>query len=147
MKRNYQGVVERIKTVALAHPQVKSADVGRELEFDINKSNIWPRVFLKTEGSAVIGGQGTVELVILFSMLVMDRLKTDRTNIIDVLNQNHSIATDILATLNKEQLIRIEDGATLTPLYDYQDTQTAGWEISLRVYTDIGFECYLVDGD
>lgn len=144
MKRNYQGVLERIEDIALAHPQVNSFDSGRDLEFDVNKTDLWPRVFIKTESSLVVGGQGTVELVVLFSMLVMDRLNTERTNVVSVLNQNHSIATDILATLHKEAITRVSDGATLNPLYDYQDTQTAGWGVSVRAYTDIGFECYPV---
>ena len=142
MKRNYKGVLERIKEVALAHPQVKSADDGRELEFDVTKNNIWPRVFIKTTTSEILGGEGTVELTVGFVMLVMDRFNTKRTNVVDVLNSTHSILTDILATINKEQIIRVSDGFTMDPVYDYQDTQTGGWTITFDAYLDSGFECY-----
>ncbi len=144
MKRNYQGVLERIKTVAQAHPQINSADDGRELEFDVNKTQQWPRAFIRTEAGALLGGQGTVELVNDFTLLIMDRLETDRSNVVDVLNSTHSILTDVLATLNKEQLIRVEDGIAITPMYDYQDSQSAGWSAGIRIYTDSSFECYPV---
>jgi len=144
MKRNYQGVVNRIKTVALAHPQINSADDGRELEFDVNKNNTWPRFFMKTINSPLVGGQGTVEISVGFEFLLMDRMKANRDNVIDVMNLCHSAMTDVLAVLNKEQLIYIADNPIMTPLYDYQDTQTSGWKIPVRVYLDQGFKCYTV---
>lgn len=145
MKRNYQGVTERIKTVALAHPQVNSADIGRELEFDTKKNNVWPRFFVRVEDAPIVGGQGSVELRVNLTFLIMDRLKADRSNVEDVMNQNHSILTDILATLHKDRIVRAEDGFALSPLYDYQDTQTAGWQCPVRVYLETGFQCYEVD--
>jgi len=144
MKRNYQGITNRIKTVALAHPQISSADIGRELEFDVNKSNIWPRFFTRVDDAPIVGGQGTVELQIRLSLLLMDRLKPDRSNMEDIMNMTHSAMTDVLATLAKEQIVRLEDGFTLSPLKDYQDSQTAGWSVAVTVYLDSGFECYNV---
>ena len=144
MKRNYQGVLKRIKEIADAHPQINSSDDGRELEFDVKKSHQWPRAFIRTESSPVVGGLGSVELSVNFTLLVMDRLKTSRDNVVDVVGSTHSIMTDILATLNKEQLIRVEDGLTMQPLYDYADSQAAGWQVGIRVYLDDGFECYEV---
>jgi len=141
MKRNYQGVVKRIKEIAEAHPQVNSADDGRELEFDVTKRMLWPRVFLRTESSDIIGGDGSVELTVNFTLLVADRLKADRGNIVDVLNTTHAIMTDVLASLHYEQLVRLVD-MTATPLYDYQDSQSAGWSIPITVWLDVGFECY-----
>jgi len=142
MKLNYQGVLESIKTIALSHPQVNSADDGRELEFDVTKSNLWPRVFIRTETGDIVGGLGTVEVTQDFTLLCMDRLKTDRSNIVDVMGSTHTILTAILATLNKEQLIRIEDRLRLTPMYDYQDSQSSGWSVGIRVYLNAVFECY-----
>jgi len=141
MKRNYQGVVKRIKQVAEAHPQINSADDGRELEFDVGKKQLWPRVFIRTDSSDIIGGDGTVELTVNFTLLIADRLKANRDNIVDVLNTTHGAMTDILATLHKEQLIRL-DNKTATPLYDYQDSQSAGWSIPITVWLDDGFKCY-----
>lgn len=143
-KLNYQGVVERIKAIALAHPQVNSADDGRELEFDVAKTSLWPRVFIRTDGSGILGGQGTAEPYVTFSILVMDRLNTDRSNMIDAMNITHSIMLAFLATMNKEQLIRYETSPTMSPLYDYQDTQSAGWTVTVRVYLDVALLCYPV---
>lgn len=144
MKRNYLGVVERIKEIALAHPQVNSVDEGRVLEFDTKKASLFPRVFIRTDSSPILGGQGTVLISVNFSLLVMDRLNAKRSNVMDVMNTNHTIAMGILATLNKEQLTRTYDNPTLLPLYDYQDTQTAGWIAPISVYLDTVYECYPV---
>jgi hypothetical protein len=144
MKLNYQGVLERLKTVILAHPQVNSCDDGRELEFDVNKSELWPRGFIRTEASTLLGGLGSAELSCNFTILMMDRLNTDRTNVVDVMNSMHSILTDVMATLNSEQLIRIEEGIVFNPLYDYQDSQSAGWSVEIRTYIEGSLECYPV---
>ena len=144
MKQNYQGTVERIKEIALAHPQVNSAEDGRELEFDVKKKNLWPRVFIRTDASGIVGGMGTAEPYVAFSILVMDRLNTDRSNMIDVMNTTHTIMLAFLATLNKEQLIRFENSPAFNPLYDYQDSQAAGWSLTTRFYLDVNLECYPV---
>ncbi len=144
MKRNYQGVINRIKEVALAHPQINSADEGRQLEFDTNKTNIWPRLFIRTDTAPIEGGLGSVELSVVFTILLMDRLNVKRDNTVDVLNLTHSALTDVLATLNKEGLIRVSNSMTMAPLYDYQDTQTSGWQVAIKVYLDSVFNCYPV---
>ena len=145
MKRNYQGVLNRIKEISLAHPMVNSADDGRELEFDVKKNNLWPRVFIRTEQSDVVGGQGSVELSVTFSLLVMDRVKADRSNTVDVMGSTHSILTDILATMNKEQLIHLTDNPVITPQYDYSDSQSSGWVVPVKVWLDQGMQCFRVD--
>ncbi len=33
----------------------------------------------------------------------------------------------------------------MTPLYDYQDTQTSGWGFEVVVYLDTEFNCYPVE--
>ena len=144
MKRNYQGTVERIKEIALAHPQVNSAEDGRELEFDVKKKNLWPRVFIRTDASGIAGGLGTAEPYVVFSILVMDRLNTDRSNVLDAMNVTHAIMMSFIATLNKDQLIRLENSPTFDPLYDYQDSQSAGWTLTTRFYLDANLECYPV---
>ena len=144
MKRTYQDVVKRIKVIALAHPKIYSADDGRELEFDTKKKEDWPRFFIRTEAAPMVGGLGTVELSLNFTVLLMDKLNKERSNVVEVMSANHATMIDVLATLNKEQLIRVTDNPTPTPLYDYQDTQTAGWQVAITVYLDMDFECYTV---
>lgn len=144
MKRNYQETIERIKVVAMAHPSIYSVGDGRELEFDIKKKHNWPRFFIRTEASPVLAGPGTVEVAVNFTFLLMDRLNVERSNVVEVMNNMHTYLTAVLATLNKDQLIRAEDNPVMAPLYDYQDTQTAGWQVPVRVYLDSGFECYEV---
>ena len=144
MKRNYQGAIKRIEQIAAAHPAVGSVDVGRDLEFDVNKTNLWPRVFIKPVSGQVLGGQGTAEMFITMNVMVMDRLTTDRANMVDVHATTHQILTDFMATLNKEQFTRTTDNPTFVAVADYQDSQSAGWEVVLRIYLDSGYECYPV---
>ena len=141
-KLNYLGALERIESIAGAHPQVNSVDDGRELEFDTKKTDLWPRVFIRTESGSVLGGLGSATATAGFSLLVMDRLDTKRNNVRDVLNSTHSIMIDILATLHKNQVIRLEDNQTYSPLIDYQDTQAAGWTVDIFTYLDMPFMCY-----
>lgn len=145
MRQTYQDVVSRIKVVAKAHPDIYSVDDGRELEFDIKKKHEWPRFFIRTETSPIVGGQGTVELSVNFTVLLMGLVNKERSNILDVMGATHSTMTDVLAVLNKEQLIRVTDNPIMSPLYDYQDTQTSGWQVPIRVYLSAGFQCYDVD--
>ena len=145
MNRTYQEIVKRIEQVALAHPGIYSADAGRELEFDVKKKHEWPRFFIRTEAAPFVGGLGTVEASLQFTVLLMDKLDIERSNVIDVMSSLHTILASVLATMNKEQLIRLTDNPTPTPLYDYQDTQTAGWQVAIRVYIEGGIECYTVE--
>jgi hypothetical protein len=145
MKRTYQDVVNRIKEVANAHSGIYSVDDGRDLEFDVKKKHEWPRFFIKTVAAPILGGPGTVELGVDFVFLLMGRVNIDRSDIVEVMNTTHSAMTDVLATLSYEQIIRKEDLRPMTPLYDYQDTQTSGWQIPVRAYIEKGFECYTVD--
>jgi len=145
MNLTYQSVLNRIKTVAEAHPDVYSIDVGRELEFDIKKKHEWPRFFIKTVDSPIQGGLGTVEISVNFEFLLTGLVKKDRSDIVEVMNTCHSAMLAILATLHKDQVIRVTDNPVLRPLYDYQDTQTSGWRVPVRAYLDAGFTCYEVD--
>lgn len=142
MRQTYQDVVNRIKKVALAHPNIYSADDGRELEFDIKKKHEWPRFFIRTETSPITGGTGSVEVAVNFTVLLMGLVNKERTDIVEVMGITHSAMLAVLATLNKEQLIRATDNPVLSPLYDYQDTQTSGWQVAITVYLTAGFECY-----
>lgn len=145
MKPTYQDAVNRIKVVALAHSGIYSADDGRELEFDIKKKHEWPRFFIRTETSPIVGGLGSVEVSVNFTILLMGLVNKERSNILDVMGTAHIAMLAVLATLNKEGMIRATDNPTLTPLYDYQDTQTSGWQCAIRVYLSSGFICYEVD--
>ena len=144
MRQTYQDAVKRIKEVALAHPKIYSADDGRELEFDIKKKHEWPRFFIRTETSPIAGGLGTVEVSVNFTVLLMGLVNKERSDIVEVMNTTHSAMLAVLATLNKDQLIRVTDNPVLAPLYDYQDTQTSGWQVPITVYLTAGFECYEV---
>jgi len=145
MRQTYQDVVNRIKVVAMAHPDIYSVDDGRELEFDIKKKHEWPRFFIRTETSPIAGGLGSVEVSVNFTVLLTGKVNKERTDIVEVMNTTHTAMLAVLATLNADQLIRVTDNPVLAPLYDYHDTQTSGWQVPIKAYLTAGFECYEVD--
>jgi len=144
MKQSYQDVLKSIEEVCLAHPLIKSADSGRELEFDFSKNNQFPRSFVRTEGANISAGEGSAEVSITLTLLVMDRIKTDRSNMVDVLNNTFSILLAVLGTLHAKNISRLEEEPDIVPLYDYQDSQSGGWSVTITVPTDMVIQCYPV---
>ena len=144
MQQTYQDVLNAVKTVIEAHPKVYSVDDGRELEFDTKKKIEWPRVFIRTDASPITAGQGSAQVWLNFTLLCTDKVKADRSDIVEVMSKCHEIMVAILATLNQQQLIYLEANYRLDPLYDYHDTQTSGWEVPIQVQLTGQIECYTV---
>jgi hypothetical protein len=145
MKRNYISVIEKVKEIALAHPQVNSAESGRELGLDTKKKDLFPKVYIDTVSSPFSIGQGSAEAVIVLNIKVVDKQNKNRSNIEDILNNTHVIFAEIVATLLKYQLIRYGDSITLEPIRDSHDSQVSGWMADVRTYPDVAFQCYPVD--
>jgi len=144
MSQTYQDAVESLKTVMNASPALYSVDDGRELDFDTKKKHEWPRGFIRTEESPITGGQGSVMIYLNFTLLCMGKVKKDRSDIVEVMSAMHTALTNILATLNQQQLIYTENDVSLQPLYDYHDTLSSGWQVAIQVPMSKGYECYTV---
>ena len=93
MRQSYQSVLETVQGVFLARPQVNSVDNGRELEFDIKKYNLFPRVFIKTLDSP-FNGRWEYNLEIM----CLDRVNNDFNNLVDVMSLTKSILEDGIST-------------------------------------------------
>lgn len=144
MNLNWQKLIESVAEVSRNHPLVNSVDDGREMEFDTRKSEAWPRVFLSPATSNITGGQGSVVVTASFTIVVADRLVTDRSNMNQALGDCHSIMLDIFATLNKYQVGYITQNPLLTPVQDYQDSQSAGWTATFRGNVSRPLNCFEV---
>ena len=136
MKQSYQSVLETVQQVFADRPQVNSVDVGRDLEIDITKNNLWPRVFIKTLDSP-FNGRWEYNLEIL----CLDRVNNDFDNLIDVMSLTHSILEDGISQLAFLDIIN-PVGIILTPLYAFQDAQSAGWTFPVTIFTTKGLECF-----
>lgn len=136
MKQSYQSVLETVQQVFTDRPQVNSVDSGRELEFDISKNNLFPRVFIQTISSPFTG-----RWEYTFEVLCMDLVNNDLANIVDVMSTTKSIMEDAISQLAFMDIIT-PIGMTLTPVYNYQDAQASGWTMTLVVFTTKGLECF-----
>jgi hypothetical protein len=136
MKQSYQSVLETVKEVFENRPQVNSVDDGQELEVDITKDNLWPRVFIKTIDSDFNG-----RWEYNFEILCLDRVNNDFSNITDVMSLTKSIIEDAISQLNFLDIIN-PVGITVTPFYNFQDSQSSGWEFPVTVFTTKGLECF-----
>jgi hypothetical protein len=136
MKQSYQSVLETVQEVFENRPQVNSVDVGRDLEVDITKNNLWPRVFIKTLDSEFDG-----RWEYTFEILCLDRVNNDFSNLIDVMSLTKSILEDGISQLHFLNIIE-PIGIILTPLYAFQDAESSGWTFPVTVFTEKGLECY-----
>ncbi len=136
MKQSYQSVLETIQETFENRPQVNSVDNGRELEFDVTKSNLFPRVFIQTVSSPFNG-----RWEYNFEIMVMDRLNSERDNMIDIMSLTKSIVEDGISQLNFLNIIN-PIGIVVTPVYDFQDSQSCGWQFPVTLFTEKGLECF-----
>lgn len=136
MKQSYQSVLETVKEVFESRPQVNSVDDGRDLEVDIKKKNLWPRVFIKTIDSEFNG-----RWEYNFEILCLDRVNNDFSNLDDVMSLTKSIIEDGISQLNFLNIIN-PVGITVSPLYAFQDAESSGWTFPVTVFTEKGLECF-----
>ncbi len=136
MKQSYQSVLETVQEVFQARPQVNSVDSGRELEFDIKKTNLFPRVFIKTIDSPFNG-----RWEYNFEIMCMERVNNDFSDMVDAMSLAKSILEDGISQLSFMNIIE-PVGIILTPVYSFQDTQASGWTFPVTVFTEKGLECY-----
>lgn len=136
MKQSYQSVLETVSEVFASRPQVASVDNGRDLEVDIKKNNLWPRVFIKTVDSDFNG-----RWEYNFEILCLDRVNNDFSNILDVMSLTHSIIEDGISQLSYLNIID-PVGIVISPVYAFQDAESSGWTFPVTVFTEKGLECF-----
>ncbi|KPL08407.1 hypothetical protein AMJ86_00845 [bacterium SM23_57] len=141
MKNSYASVIENLKEVCELRPQVMSVDDGRELEFDIDKDVLFPRVFIKTVNSEY-NGRWEYE----FELLCLERINNDLSNLIDAMSLTKSILEDIISELNYQNILD-PIGVICEPIYAFQDAQSSGWRVPITLFTDKGLECHNEIGD
>lgn len=94
-------VINRIKTIALAHAQVRNFQTGAANDFINNHTSNYPGVLLQSNGGTISLGRHLT--VLNYKMFVVDLVHVaadTNQNAQDVISDTISIALDVLAKLN-----------------------------------------------
>jgi hypothetical protein len=95
-------IVKRIRTIALAHQQVRSFGRGLVTDFLTDKSTLYPAVFLQSNtGQISLKSHAST---INFRMFIVDMVHVSeeaKDNEMDVHSDMISVAQDILAQMNR----------------------------------------------
>ena len=135
MIHSYYDTLKQVEEVFKAHPQVASVDAGDTLEFDIKKFDQFPKVFIETLTSRYEG-----RWVYAMQLVVCDLVNNDKNDITDTLNNCHAILVDGVSQLNRLEML--DPGqVSMIPIYNFQDTQVAGWRLDVDILTQLGLEC------
>lgn len=94
-------VTKRIKTIALAHGQIKSWGSGLLTDFLTDKTTVFPAVYLQNQGGRIStsGHATTLNYTLLF--LDLTHMSADaKENELDAQSDMLSVAQDIVAKMN-----------------------------------------------
>lgn len=97
-------VIQRIKSLALGHKQVRSFYQGLVTDFLTDKTTKYPAVFLQDNGGSIsLSGHATTLSYRLFLMDLVHVSEESKQNEQDVQSDMVSIAMDLLAQMNNGQ--------------------------------------------
>jgi hypothetical protein len=121
--------------------QIQSYYFGEEL--DVQEANSLKNCSLFA--NATTGSINDSFVTINLTLAVVDKVSTDKSNLIDVESDTLQIINDIYQVIiysNRWQKWNVVDnnGSSITKLYDYTDSILAGWtiDISLKIKINKG---------
>lgn len=153
---NYKTLLTEIGQIAMNHNQIRSFGYGllSQLTMDID-SDVEPeyvRMYI-VPGNSIIN-QGTIQYE--FSIIFCDRLETDLSNQLDVLNNTLEIAKDIFTILKNSYTDEFGDftlyyepefGANIVPFLERFETILAGWTLNITITQQLDLNACLVPTD
>lgn len=131
-------VVARVKSLCLAHLQVRNFDQGLVQDFLTDKTTKYPSVFLQDNGGAVsTDGHAAVLNYRMFFVDLVNVIADEKENELDVQSDMLSVALDIIAQMNHSNFSdwRLSSESNLQLLVEENDDMYAGCyiDISLRI--------------
>lgn len=140
MAGNFVNICDAFETIADNHKQIHSYGFGDIANIATSGTINYAMMWVLPQGSTVRRG----EVGYQFQILIMDLLRKDQSNLVDVLNDTHRIALDVLAelaitgqdfqpTANAFQL-KFED-VTMSDFIDRFDEEVAGWTMNITLWT------------
>jgi hypothetical protein len=139
MENNFINITDALKTIADNHKQIHSYGFGDLAYINTSGSIDYVLMWVKPKGSRVNRG----EVGLSFEILIMDLVRKDESNLIDVLNDTHQIALDVLADIYINGLDAVNGthgfhlknpDIQLNNFVDRFDEEVAGWSMNITVW-------------
>ena len=139
MESNFINIVDALKTIADNHKQIHSFGFGDLAHINTSGSIDYVLMWVKSNGSIAKRG----EVAFKFQILIMDLVRKDESNLIDVLNDTHQVALDVLADIYNNGLDTVngthgfhlkEPEVVLNDFVDRFDEEVAGWSMAITVW-------------
>jgi hypothetical protein len=127
---SYNQLIDLLQGIATAHEQINSFGEGNPWEIDATKSMTYPLMWAIPQPSAT--AKKVLQLKI--SLLFADLVHKDISNLKEVVSDQLSIATDVLAQLKSpayDDNFVLDENAQLEPFNDKFDDEVAGWKVDL----------------
>ena len=140
MESNFINVTHALKTIADNHKQIHSFGFGDLANINTSGSIDYAMMWVKPDGSVVKRG----EVGFKFKILIMDLVRKDESNLIDVLNNTHQVALDVLADIYINGLDAVngtlgfhlkDPEIMLNDFTDRFDEEVAGWSMNITVWS------------
>lgn len=129
----YNQIVNRIEELCDRHLQIHTFFCGKEWNFQAGTENIYPAVVLFPLPSVINRGQ----IVITFSMFVVDILNKDRTNLNEIHSDTLQIITDLIAELKDDEdtygFWLDDENVVIEPIEEVLDDVLGGWNCTVGI--------------
>ena len=138
--KTYNQIIKIFKSFAERHKQVNSFFLGQNFDLENTSSIIYPVVQVYSTGARMPqndeGFFGVVSLS--FNVKIVDQISNDETNSDEINSDTLQIAQDLVNEINTNSYfiknqIQIDGDIIFEPLYNYEDSNTNGWEFTISL--------------
>ena len=123
--KTYNQIIKIFKSFAERHKQVNSFFLGQNFDLENTSSIIYPVVQVYSTGARMPqndeGFFGVVSLS--FNVKIVDQISNDETNSDEINTNSYFIKNQI----------QIDGDIIFEPLYNYEDSNTNGWEFTISL--------------
>ncbi len=146
MKRTFKQIIDDLELFATNHKQINSFGFGNADNIT-NKDQVYPMMWVQSIPSTT---GNMVDLT--FEIYLIDLLKQDKVNLVDVLSDTLLMGNDVVAKYFDDEdeydFTLNEDGVVITPFEAEFDDFTAGWifEVNIEIQNDLN-DCEIPENE
>lgn len=129
---NYKQIIQDLSGIAYYHPQINSFGFGdiTQLTMDIetHKEPVYCKMYVIA--GPVVLAQNVLQYQ--FSIIILDRINEDLSNMEDVMSDTLEICKDVFTILYRSEY-ESEWNASLNPFLQEYETTLAGWTMDIQI--------------